>query len=125
MESLVIIVFVLGYLAITLEHNLKLDKLIPALAMMAVLWALVAFGIDGFANWFDSGAHALVEGFSSFASEDKHHLLEETLSELKEHGVTFTTLVTLNDIDTYDDLVASKFYQSNIALQEKIKQLHD
>ena len=55
----------------------------------------------------------------------KTHLLEETLSELKEHGVTFTTLVTLNDIDTYDDLVASKFYQSNIALQEKIKQLHD
>lgn len=55
----------------------------------------------------------------------KTHLLEETLSELKENGVTFTTLVTLNDIDTYDDLVASKFYQSNIALQEKIKQLHD
>ncbi len=55
----------------------------------------------------------------------KTHLLEETLSELKENGVTFTTLVTLNDIDTYDDLIASKFYQSNIALQEKIKQLHD
>jgi len=79
METLIIVIFILGYLAITLEHNLKLDKLIPALAMMAVLWALVAFGIDGFANWFDSGAHALVEGFSSFASEDKHHLLEETL----------------------------------------------
>ena len=60
METLIIVIFILGYLAITLEHNLKLDKLIPALAMMAVLWALVAFGIDGFANWFDSGAHALV-----------------------------------------------------------------
>ena len=35
MESIIIIVFVLGYLAITLEHNLKLDKLIPALIMMA------------------------------------------------------------------------------------------
>lgn len=53
------------------------------------------------------------------------HLLEETLSELKENDVTFTTLVTLNDIDTYDDLIASKFYQSNTALQQKIKQLHD
>ncbi|MFQ3297763.1 MAG: hypothetical protein ACI921_001756, partial [Polaribacter sp.] len=42
MESIIIIVFVLGYLAITLEHNLKLDKLIPALIMMAVCWALVA-----------------------------------------------------------------------------------
>lgn len=53
------------------------------------------------------------------------HLLEETLSELKENDVTFTTLVTLNDIDTYDDLIASKFYQSNTVLQQKIKQLHD
>jgi len=29
-------------LAITLEHNLKIDKLIPALAMMAILWALIS-----------------------------------------------------------------------------------
>ncbi len=79
MESLIIIVFVLGYLAITLEHNIKLDKLIPALGMMGVLWALVAFGIDIFPNWFDSGAHQLIEGFSSFSSDEKHHLLEETL----------------------------------------------
>ncbi|MBL4746102.1 MAG: sodium:proton antiporter NhaD [Flavobacteriaceae bacterium] len=79
MESLIILIFVLGYLAITLEHNLKLDKLIPALAMMSILWALVAFGIDTFPNWFDSGAHQLVEGFSGFGTDEKHHLLEETL----------------------------------------------
>lgn len=79
METLIIIIFILGYLAITLEHNLKLDKLIPALGMMAILWAIVAFGIDNFNNWFDSAAHALIDGFASFSSEEKHHLLEETL----------------------------------------------
>lgn len=42
MESIIIIVFIVGYLAITLEHNLKIDKLIPALAMMALLWAIIA-----------------------------------------------------------------------------------
>ncbi|MCO5726042.1 sodium:proton antiporter NhaD [Robiginitalea marina] len=42
METIVIIVFLVGYLAITLEHNLKIDKLIPALAMMALLWAIIA-----------------------------------------------------------------------------------
>ncbi len=42
MESIIIIVFLAGYLAITLEHNLKIDKLIPALAMMAILWAVIA-----------------------------------------------------------------------------------
>ncbi|HEA22656.1 hypothetical protein LCGC14_0711350 [marine sediment metagenome] len=42
METIIIIVFVLGYLAITMEHNLKIDKLIPALAMMSILWAVIA-----------------------------------------------------------------------------------
>jgi len=42
METIIIIVFLAGYLAITLEHNLKIDKLIPALAMMAILWAIIA-----------------------------------------------------------------------------------
>ncbi|MBC6998490.1 sodium:proton antiporter NhaD [Cytophaga sp. FL35] len=42
METILIIVFIVGYLAITMEHNLKIDKLIPALAMMALLWAIIA-----------------------------------------------------------------------------------
>lgn len=44
METLVLILFFLGYLAITLEHNLKIDKLIPALAMMSLMWAFIALG---------------------------------------------------------------------------------
>ena len=44
MESLVIVIFVFGYLAITLEHNLKIDKMIPALGMMAVSWAIISLG---------------------------------------------------------------------------------
>lgn len=42
METVIVILFFVGYLAITLEHNLKIDKLIPALAMMALLWAIIA-----------------------------------------------------------------------------------
>ena len=48
METVIILVFVLGYLAITLEHNIKIDKLIPALVMMAISWALISLGIDNF-----------------------------------------------------------------------------
>ncbi|MDP3353765.1 MAG: sodium:proton antiporter NhaD, partial [Flavobacteriaceae bacterium] len=44
MESLIIIIFIIGYLSITLEHTFKIDKLIPALAMMAIMWAIVALG---------------------------------------------------------------------------------
>ncbi|MDP2088204.1 MAG: sodium:proton antiporter NhaD [Flavobacteriaceae bacterium] len=44
MESLIILIFILGYLSITLEHTFKIDKLIPALAMMAIMWAMIALG---------------------------------------------------------------------------------
>ena len=42
METILLGIFILGYLAITLEHSLKIDKLIPALGMMALLWALIS-----------------------------------------------------------------------------------
>ena len=81
MEAVIIIVFVLGYLAITLEHTLKIDKLIPALVMMAMSWALVSFGVDDFQNWFDSSKHALIDNFKAFDHSEKMHILEETLLE--------------------------------------------
>ena len=60
MEIFIFLVFVFGYLAITLEHPLKIDKLIPALVMMALTWAGVAFGINSFEQWFDPGSHSSV-----------------------------------------------------------------
>jgi len=79
MEAAIIIVFVLGYLAITLEHSLKIDKLIPALVMMAICWAFIALGIDAFPQWFDSAKHTLLESFGSLGHEEKMHIMEETL----------------------------------------------
>ena len=93
MEAAIILVFVIGYLAITLEHNLKIDKLIPALVMMAICWALIALGIESFPNWFDSSKHALLEGFGAFTTEEKMHLMEETL--LHHLGKTAEILVFL------------------------------
>ena len=93
METLLVVIFVVGYLAITLEHNLKIDKLIPALAMMAVMWALMAFGIDGFSTWFDSGEHHLMDNFGALGHPEKMELLEETL--LHHLGKTSEILVFL------------------------------
>ena len=93
MEAAIILVFVMGYLAITLEHSIKIDKLIPALVMMAISWALISFGIDTFPQWFDSANHGLVEGFSSLAHDTKMHLMEETL--LHHLGKTAEILVFL------------------------------
>lgn len=95
MEIIIVVIFVLGYLGITMEHTLKVDKLVPALLMMALMWALVAFGMEGFTHWFDSHNHALMdlpaftgekfsaggemtEAYKAF-TEGRHHTLESTL----------------------------------------------
>lgn len=93
METVIILVFIGGYLAITLEHNIKIDKLIPALVMMAISWALISLGIDDFSQWFDSGKHSLMENFGMLGHEDKMHLMEETL--LHHLGKTAEILVFL------------------------------
>ena len=119
MESVIIIVFILGYLAITLEHNLKLDKLIPALAMMAICWAIVALGIDNFSQWFDSardpGEQMLTEEWLAYGHETKMHLAEETL--LHHLGKTAEILVFLlgamtivEIIDYFDGFSTIKSY---------------
>jgi len=59
METLIISIFVLGYLAITLEHTLRIDKLIPALGMMAVCWAIISLGHLNVFN-VDAELHKLV-----------------------------------------------------------------
>jgi len=42
MEAVIISVFIIGYFLITVEHTIKIDKLIPALAMMAIMWAVIS-----------------------------------------------------------------------------------
>ena len=81
MESIIILIFVIGYLAITLEHPLKLDKTVPALIMAALIWAVLAVGFHS--GWFDvidshenafnflSGGEAAEEGFKNTLL---HHL---------------------------------------------------
>src|SRR5690606_13381984 len=73
MTSIIILIFVLGYLTITLEHPLKLDKTVPALIMAALIWAVLAIGFTS--GWFDiinseetvfnflSGGEPAMEGF--------------------------------------------------------------
>ena len=73
MEVLIVVIFVLGYLAITLEHSLKVDKLVPALLMMALAWAAVAFGLGDFTQWFDSGHHTMVDGFAALPDHVEGH----------------------------------------------------
>jgi rSAM/selenodomain-associated transferase 1 len=50
-------------------------------------------------------------------------LLNLTLQELSEQQKSVELLPTLNDIDTFEDLIASDFYQTNKRVQKIVQQL--
>ena len=103
MEIYVLSVFVLGYFLITIEHSIKIDKLIPALAAMAFSWAIIALNINNFETWFNPATHSLVDGFSALSLDDKTHLMEETL--LHHLGKTAEILVFLIGAMTIVEIV--------------------
>jgi Na+/H+ antiporter NhaD/arsenite permease-like protein len=92
MEIFVLAVFILGYVAITMEHALKMDKLIPALLMMALAWATIALNVDGISTWFDTHNGELIN-IALNSHEEKLHVLESTL--LHHFGKTAEILIFL------------------------------
>ncbi|MGE9293294.1 MAG: sodium:proton antiporter NhaD [Puniceicoccales bacterium] len=68
MEPIIVVLFVLGYLAITLEHPLRLDKTVPALLMAVIMWTVLSLGYRE--GWFSViNAHGEVLHFSPDAAE--------------------------------------------------------
>jgi len=95
MEIYIFIIFVLGYVAITMEHSLKVDKLIPALLMMVACWTLIAFGADNLVNWIDP-ATGVKDGIIPTITGDhdtRLHLVNEAL--LHHFGKTAEILIFL------------------------------
>lgn len=85
----------------------------------------VAFGPAEDGGYYLIGLSKIKESIFINKPWSQSSLLNETLQELQRLNVSVGTLASLNDIDTYEDLIASDFYKSNIKLQEKIQQLND
>jgi Na+/H+ antiporter NhaD/arsenite permease-like protein len=91
MESIIILIFVIGYLSITLEHPLRLDKTVPALIMAALIWAVLAVGFH--AGWFSViDTHEQVFNFASGGVEAEHGFENTLLHHL---GKTAEILIFL------------------------------
>ncbi len=90
METVLIVVFILGYLGIAMEHTFKIDKLIPALGMMAILWALIALD--------HMQVYEIVEG----VGKEPHHLEGVLLHHL---GKTAEILVFLMGAMTIVEII--------------------
>lgn len=61
MTLAIILIFILGYMVIALEHPLKLDKTVPALIIAAVMWALLAIG-------FQNGTLSIVDSHNNVSN---------------------------------------------------------
>jgi len=93
MIALIIFVFIFGYIGITLEHPLKMDKTVPALLMAAIMWALLAVGFhEGMFNVIDGHENV----FSFLGGHDNEHAEEGFTNLLLHHlGKTAEILVFL------------------------------
>ncbi|GAB4160090.1 MAG: TIGR04282 family arsenosugar biosynthesis glycosyltransferase [Winogradskyella sp.] len=85
----------------------------------------VVFGPAEDGGYYLIGLNQLLPDIFINKPWSQSHLLETTLKELDHLNISFSILETLNDIDTYNDLIASDFFKNNTKLQEKIQQLND
>lgn len=99
MESVIILIFIIGYLSITLEHPLKLDKTVPALIMASLIWAFLAVGFHlGWFNVIDTyensyGLFSNGTALTGDALHDAEHGFDNTL--LHHLGKTAEILIFL------------------------------
>lgn len=128
MFQLMILVFVLGYLAIALEHPLKIDKAAPALLIGSLVWVFYMFGVEDILNMGFSSAwkHHLnlyplennIEGMRHFLV---HNQIIEHLGEISE--ILFFLLGAMTIVEIVDQHHGFKVITDKIKTTNKVKLL--
>ncbi len=97
MYTLMIIIFILGYLAIALEHNIHIDKGASALLTGVLVWTVFVFGADSILgidfSWSLTDLYANSDGFlkglNGFLNIEKEDILAsgDTVSQVTNHFI--------------------------------------
>lgn len=124
MTAIIIALFVIGYLAITLEHPLKIDKTVPALLMASIMWAFLAIGFNE--GWFsiidgNGTVFNMLSGESEVQKEGFHSVLMHHFSATAEILIFLIgamTIVELIDLHKGFDII-----KNTIKTKSKIKLL--
>ncbi len=120
MFILMIVVFVLGYAAIALEHPLKVNKTATALLLGVVLWVLLMFGgqvvlVDS--TDFKAYLEKVIGG--SFSDWISHHALLHHLGEISE--IIFFLLGAMTIVELIDSHEGFRIITEKIKSTKKIR----
>lgn len=130
-----VVVFVLGYTAIALEHPLKVDKAASALILGMTMWVIFVFGRVDILNMLNEGGQFLSQSWRGYlheASIEKptsgdmlnfitHHDVMHHLAEIS--TILFFLLGAMTIVETVDQHQGFKIITDKIKTTNKVKLL--
>jgi len=148
MFLLMVIIFILGYTAIALEHPLKVDKAASALLTGTILWGLYALnstgilGLDLSPSWvavkeishdvmayiYPAIDHARFDKFWSAPAELPHHITHFVVHDLEHHlveisSILFFLLGAMTIVEVVDQHQGFKIITDRIRTTNKVRLL--
>ena len=129
MYILMIVIFVLGYLAIALEHKIKVDKAASALLTGVIIWAIYALNATEILNLgINEAWNELIQGYTmssgqldELANHFVGHELEHHLVEISE--ILFFLLGAMTIVEVVDHHQGFKIITDKITTTNKVKLL--
>lgn len=122
MFTLMIVVFVLGYATIALEHPLKVNKSATALFLAVAMWVLFVIGGDQLlVNPSSFHEYLLKNPDGSFLDWLSHHALLEHLGEISE--ILFFLLGAMTIVELVDSHEGFRIITDKIKTTNKVKLL--
>lgn len=125
---IMVVVFVLGYTAIALEHPLKIDKAAPALLIGAVLWGIYALWADTILSLDFSAAWTAYK--AAHGGHVDHHAMIEFITEhqVLHHLAEISTILfflmgAMTIVEIIDQHQGFKIITDRIQTMKKIKLL--
>lgn len=110
--TLMAVVFILGYLAIALEHNLHVDKAASALLTAVLVWTLLVIGADTLLGGHGVDVTHLSQGTTALLNTElRHHLAE--IAEILFFLMGAMVIVELVDAHDGFQAITSRIQTSN------------
>lgn len=122
MDVLIIVVFVLGYIAIAMEHNIKVDKAASALITGVLCWAIFVLGADSVPVHLEGAKHLFDEesgGVHNTLAYFFEHRLLFHLSEIS--SILFFLLGAMTIVELVDAHEGFAVITDKISTTSKVK----